>query len=103
MKKIRKSASLLVLADKTINIHEMPLEEYNKLLKENITKTYKHAPPMLEASINFETKHIHRKLALSDHTERLSKIRAYMTLKDNQENFHVSTPFILINPCKNKI
>ena len=38
-----------MLADKTSNICEMPLEEYNTLMKENITKTYKHAPPKLEA------------------------------------------------------
>ena len=38
IRKIRKSTSLLVSADKTSNIYEMPLEEYNQLLKENILK-----------------------------------------------------------------
>ena len=38
IRKIRKSTSLLVFADKTSNIYEMPLEEYNQLLKENILK-----------------------------------------------------------------
>ena len=33
IRKIRKSTSLLVFADKTSNIYEMPLEEYNQLLK----------------------------------------------------------------------
>ena len=41
IRKIRKSMSLLMLNDKTTNIYEMILEEYNKLLKENITKTLK--------------------------------------------------------------
>ena len=103
IRKIRESTSLLVFADKTSNIYEMPLEEYNKLLKENITKTYKHAPPMLEASINFEAKHIASKLALSDRIERLAKTPAYITLKDHKENFHASTPCRLINPCKSEI
>ena len=88
---IRESKSLLVFADKTSNIYEMPLEEHNKLLKENITKTYKHAPPKLEASINFEAKHIASKLALSDRIERLAKTPAFITLKDHKENFHAST------------
>ena len=103
IRKIRESTSLLVFADKTSNIYEMPLEEYNKLLKENITKTYKHAPPKLEASINFEAKHIASKLALSDRIEHLAKTLAYITLKDHKENFHASTPCRLINPCKSEI
>ena len=47
---------LFVFADKASNTYEMPLEEYNKLLKENITRTYKHTPSKLEASINFVAK-----------------------------------------------
>ena len=50
IRRIKKSTSLFVFADKTSNSYEMPLEGYNKLLKENITKTYKHAPPKLEVS-----------------------------------------------------
>ena len=41
----------------------MPLEEDSELLKENMTETYKHAPPKLEASIHFEAKHIVNELA----------------------------------------
>ena len=39
MRKIRKPTILLLFVDKTSNIYEMPLEEYSKLLKKNITKT----------------------------------------------------------------
>ena len=103
IRKIRELTSLLVFADKTSNIYEMSLEEYNKLLKENITKTYKHALPKLEASINFETKDIASKLALSDHIERLAKTAVYIKLKDNKENFHASTSCRLMNPYKSEI
>ena len=92
-----------MFADKTSNIYEMPLGEYNKLLKQNITKTYKHAPPKLEASINFEAKHIASKLALSDRIEPLAKTPTYVTLNDHKENFHASTPCRLTNPCKSEI
>ena len=73
----------------------MSLEEFNKLL--NITKTYKHAPPKLEASISFEGKYIASKLALSDRIQRLAKTPAYITLKDHKRNFHISTSCRLIN------
>ena len=95
--------SLLVVADKTNNIYKMTLEEENKLLNENITRTYKHIPPKLETSINFETKHIASKLALSDSTENLAKTPAYITLKDHKEKFIASTPCRLNNPCKNEM
>ena len=81
----------------------MLLEEYKKLLKENITKIYKHAPPKLEASIEFEVKYIASKLTLSERIERLEKPPAYITLKYHKENFHASTPYRLINPCKSEI
>ena len=48
LKKIKKSSDLLVFADKTSNIYKMSTGDYNKLPKDNITKTYKHAPPKLE-------------------------------------------------------
>ena len=94
IRKIRESASLLVFADKTSEICEMHLEEYNKLLKENITRTYKHASSKLEASINFKVKHIASKLAFCDRIERLAKAPAYITLKNQKENFHASTVLV---------
>ena len=103
IRKIRASTSLLVFADKTSNVYEMPLEECNKLLKENITERYKHAPPKLEASIDFEAKHIASKLAFSDRIEHLAKTPACITLKGHKENFHASNPCRLINPCKSEI
>ena len=34
---------MFVQADKTRNLYEVSLEQYNKLLADNITKHYKHA------------------------------------------------------------
>ena len=69
LKEIKKSSDLLVFADKTSNIYKMCTGDYNKLLKDNITKTYKHAPPKLEKSINLEAKHIATNLKLDDRIE----------------------------------
>ena len=44
----------------------MPTEHHEKLLKNNITKTYRKAPPKLANSINLEAKQIARNLKLAD-------------------------------------
>ena len=41
LQNIKSSDNLFVPADKTTNMYEMPKDNYNKLLKENITKNYK--------------------------------------------------------------
>ena len=41
LKKINSSENMFAFADKTRNIYETSLETYNKLLHDNIAKTYK--------------------------------------------------------------
>ena len=41
IKSIRKSNNVFIFADKTRNLYETSKESYNKLLTENITKTYR--------------------------------------------------------------
>ena len=38
---IKKSTDVFVFADKTSNIYKMTPQEHEKVLKENVTKTYK--------------------------------------------------------------
>ena len=59
----------------------------SKLLKENVTKTYKKALKKLQKSINLEAKSMGTNLKLSDRIEKLNEAPAYMTLKDHKENF----------------
>ena len=40
LKKIKSSPNIFVFADKTRNIYETSAENYNKILKENVTKSY---------------------------------------------------------------
>ena len=83
--KINDSPNVLVFADKTSNVYEMKPDEYKKILKENITKTYSKAPKKLESAINLEAKQISEKLGLSDRIEKLARNQA---LKDHKENFN---------------
>ena len=60
---------MFIFADKTNNIYEMPTEYHEKLLKNNITKSYRKAPPKLANSVNLEAKQIARNLKLADRIE----------------------------------
>ena len=78
---------MFVFADKTNNIHETKSEDHEKLILENITKTYQKAPKKLEKPINLEEKNIAKSLKLADRIDHLAKTEAFITLKDHKENF----------------
>ena len=56
--KIKSSANMFIFADKTNNIYEMKPQDHEKLIMENITKTYQKAPDKLEKAINMRAKNI---------------------------------------------
>ena len=87
LSKIRKSRNMFVFADKTNNVYEMKSEDHEKLILENITKTYQKAPKKLEKAINLEPKSITKSLKLADRIDHLAKTEAFITLKDHKENF----------------
>ena len=64
--KIKSSPNVFVFADKTNNIYKMSKDHHQKLLHDNVTKTYQKAPLKLEASINLEAKGLSIKLQISD-------------------------------------
>ena len=56
--KIESSADIFIFADKTSTIYGKKLQEHEKLVMENITKTYQRVPGTLENAINIEDKNI---------------------------------------------
>ena len=100
---IKTNNNVLVFADKTNNIYELSKSDHEKLLKDNITKTYKKAPQKLEQSINLEAKNISQKLDLDDRIECLAKTEAFITLKDHKDNFQNKRPCRLIVPSKSEL
>ena len=50
--KIKQSPNVFVFADKTSNTYETLEQQHKKHLHDNVTETYKTAPPKLETSIN---------------------------------------------------
>lgn len=99
LKRINSSPNVLILANKTRNIYETTAETYNKLLADNVTKSYKIGNEST-IDINSELKTIATDLSISDRIESMTKREAFISLKDNEENFQNHPTCWLINPAK---
>ena len=94
---------MFIVADKTSNIYKAASREYNKLLKDNITKSYKKSTNRLEKAINMEAKNIARKIQLSDRIECLAQTPPFIALNNHKDNFQSSLHCCLINPSKSEL
>ena len=103
IKKVRESPNMLVFADKSTNVYELKPEDHQKFLQNNITKTYKKASEMIEHEINLEANEITEKLELEDRINCLGKAQAFITMKDNKEDFRANPTCRLINPTKSEL
>ena len=64
------------------------MKEYNnKLLKDNLTKSYKKSTDPLEKAINIETKNVVKIIQLFGRIECLAKTPVVITLKGYKGNF----------------
>ena len=103
IRKIKQSQNVFVFADKTSTIYEMPEQQHKKLLHDNVTKTYKIAPPKLETSINLEAKKIAELINLDDRIKCIARTPAFITLKDHKPDFRQNPSCRLINLAKNEL
>ena len=103
LSKIRNSSKVYISADKTRNIYDMEKQTYDKLLLENITKTYKKPTQDLYSTINNDAKAIASNLNISDRTECMAKSDAFITIKDHKEDFNINPKCRLINPAKSEL
>ena len=58
VERVKKSNDVLVQADKTRNIYAVSKDQYSKLLHDNVTKHYKHAPERAYDEINTEARQL---------------------------------------------
>ena len=68
--KIKSSPNVFIFADKTRNVYEMNPSTYDKLLTENITKTYKLAQDGTIDNINCELKERADELKITNRVEK---------------------------------
>ena len=79
---LKNDAKLLIPTDKTNNSYRVTTDEYNELLTENISKSYKKTdkPPL--NGINTEANNIAKDLKLGERIEQHSQHQSFITLKD---------------------
>ena len=75
--------------------------QYDKLLRDNTTKSYKPAPDRTDHDI-VEARDI-APLPGSSRINCMAKKEAFMTLQDHKENFARNLPCGLINPAKSEM
>ena len=93
----------MVPAVKTRNMYEISVNDYNKLLRQNITKAYRKAYHNSIDSINQELGSVAAIIGLGDRIKEMAEKEAFITLKDRKENFLNNPTCRLINPAKSNI
>ena len=66
MDRIKQSKDVIIPADKTRNLYSVSKEQNNKLLRNNITKSYQAAPDGTYDSINYKAKKIAKHLEVDE-------------------------------------
>ena len=100
---IKNEERLFVKADKSVNFYKLDVPEYNRLLNDNITKTYKKAEKKKLNVINDEARSATRKLNIDDRVKLIGTNDAFITLKDRKDNFANKPTCRLINPSKTEL
>ena len=87
IKEIEASNKMFVSADKWRYIYKMEKDEYKKLLRDNITKTYEKSNGKKFRDINFAAKKIAEKSSIVDRVEVMHETEAYIPIKDHKDEF----------------
>ena len=103
LRSIKNSDKVYVSADKTRNMYGITPQEYEKLLKENVTKTYKKTDTRMVNEVNSEACKIAEKLKTDDRVQCIAKNEAFITIKDHKPNFPNTVACRLLNPCKSEV
>ena len=103
IKTIKTTTTTLTFADKTLNLYKLTKDEYNKLLNDSITSTYKKVNENVHERINGIGKGLIKEKAVINRMLTNGKNNCFITLKDHKENFQNNPKVRLINPAKNEI
>ena len=103
IKTIQQTNEIIVSADKSRNKYKIPVEEYKKLVSDNITKVYKKDESNMIKETNQRAKDIAVRLDIDDRVDQFIQSDAYVTVKDHKPNFPSKIECRLINPAKSNI
>ena len=101
--KLKSTQGVVVESDKTGNYYIMPVDEYENIMVDNITKDYKKADMELADNINKEAAVLAKSMKLEDRIHKMGRQEAYITLKDHKPDFPARVSCRLINPCKTEM
>ena len=87
-------------ADKTSNLYKVPVDEYNNMLHNNVTKDYKKAKQIALDDVNKEAKEITGKMELDDRINVFKESQPFLSIKDHKDNFPKRVACRLVNPAK---
>ena len=103
VQKIRTSNKVLVKADKTQNYYQLDEASYNKILKDNVTKTYQKTQSATKKEINIEAKKLANKFKIADKVDQMAEQQAFFTIKDHKHDFRNNPKYRLLNPAKTEL
>ena len=85
------------------NFYKLSKDNYNKLLTDNIRKSYKETNTAAINKINKKAKYTAELLHLDDRVEQFNQRESFVTLKDHKENFQNNPKCRSLNPAKSEI
>ena len=103
IKLIKEKKEVIVKADKTDNHYLILVDDYKKMMVDNITKDYRKESIEVVNSINREAAKLAKDLELDDRIEALGLKRAFLTIKDHKDDWPSKVSCRLINPTKSNI
>ena len=103
MIKMQKSKMTPTPTDKTSNMFILSKNNYQNLLRNAITTTYKKADENIGPKINKEGIKFAKQADILDKIEVNDTGNSFVTLKDHKKNFTSHPTLTLINPSKNEI
>ena len=103
IKLFKKSNKTMPFADKTSNMYRLTKEEYDQLIMNSITSTYKKANNNIKKQINMTRKNLMRDKEVIKQMEKNEEGNSFITIKDHKENFDNHPTARLINPAKNEL
>ena len=103
MQEIEKCDKIIVFADKSTNIYKMEPGNYNKMLKENVTESYKKIPDDKIRIINQDAFRLVVKNKIKGKIPALEEKTAFVTIKDHKKDFPKNVNCRLINPAKSHL
>ena len=87
LRSIKRSNKIFVSADKTRNMYGLDPKEYDKLLNNNVTKSYKKSNIKTVNEINKEANILTEKLKINDRVQCIAQNEAFITITVHKPNF----------------